>query len=117
MPYRILAGPDKMCVERHGVRSKYRMLTATDGPDQIHEHARDLWGEMKHIVFWKVWVDHRAKIAAQRRYASTLEATWPGPYFPGPRPDLISQAPWRDAKHRQWKSLPRGVVGRLLKST
>lgn len=115
MVKRIIVGPHSMYVECHGVKSDEAALTETDFPKDVLANARDLWETIRPFVSWAVWVKHRLRMAAQRRMTALVQAQWSGPYHRGPRPDLIAQAPWKEAKHGQWTSLPHGVVHRLMR--
>lgn len=111
----IIVGAEVMYVERNGVRSAEATLTEKDGPDEVRQKADELWQTIRRIVSHLVWVRHRLIMAGQRRGASHVALHWPGPYFRGPRPDLIALRPWENAVYGQWTSLPHGVVHRLLR--
>lgn len=114
MPLRIIFGPEAMFVERHGIRSETRPLTAKDGPAEVRAIARDLWETIRPFVSWAVWTRHRLLMAWQRRIAARIAADWPGPFHPGPRPDLIAQKLWNAAAYREWTLVHPGVAARLL---
>lgn len=116
MTYRIIAGPTDVIVERHGVRSASVAIDDNDGAADIRRIGAELWEDIRPLVSWAVWKRHRLTMAAQRRIAAMFESDWPGPYFAGPRPDLVAQRPWEDASFGEWRSLPNGVVSHLLRS-
>ena len=114
---RIIVGPTDMRVESHGFSSRVVALSAQDDTPEIHGYARDLWAEIRHFVSWAVWLRHRLTMAALRRMVTFVQDNLPGPYYPGPRPDLIAVKPWKQAAYGEWTSLPHGVVARLLRSS
>jgi hypothetical protein len=113
MKLRIVVGPCAMYVERHGVRSETRALGDTDTPAGVRAIAADLWRTIRAPVAWAVWLRHRLTMAHQRRLAARIAAARPDLCHPGPRPDLIAERPWKDARRGEWASLPHGVAARL----
>lgn len=116
MSLRIIVGPETMCVTRQGLHSETVALTEQDDPTRVREIASDLWKTIRPLVSSVVWRRHRSRMALQRRLTSQIEHHCPGPYYPGPRPDLIAVRPWRVANYGEWCSLPHGVVSRLLRT-
>ena len=117
MSYRVLVGGHAMCVECHGIRSEQIEIGEQDTPEIVRKKGADLWQTIRHLVLWEVWVRHRLRTAQQRKTAALVANKWPGPYYPGPRPDLIAQRPWTQAVIGQWASLPHGVVARLVRGS
>lgn len=115
MGYRIVAGPTDMYVECKGVKTDVIKIDETNDPASLRELGEELWETIRPFVSWCVWVTHRLKMAQQRKLVSIVKQEWEGPYYPGPRPDLIAQKPWKSAVHGEWTSLPHGVVSRLLR--
>jgi len=112
---RIIVGPDAMLVERHGIRSESRAIGEHDGPEQVRAYGRELWEAIRPFVSWAVWTRHRLRMAMQRRWTRCIIEATPGPFYPGPRPDLIAIKPWKEAAHGEWQSVPHGVAARLLR--
>ena len=112
---RIIVGPESMRVERHGISSDTVPLTAQDGQAEVRAKAATLWGTIRPYVSWRVWLRHRLTMWQVRAQEAHVRAMWPGPYYPGPRPDLIATRPWATAVSSQWTILPHGVVSRLLR--
>lgn len=112
---RIIVGPHAMRVECQGIKSNEIKISEADDTNTVRAKGQSLWQEIRPIVSWRRWSLHRMKMANQRLQASIISASWPGPYYAGPRADLIAVKPWRKAVHGEWASVPHGVAARLLR--
>ena len=115
MATRIIVGPESMYVERRQFSSEIIAISASDGTAEIHKKAHDLYETIKPLVAWSVWIAHRDRMYQFRSMVARISDAWPGPWFAGPGPGLVSTRPWRDAGFGEWMSLPRGVAQRLLR--